>query len=52
MKMRRYNTKTIAHNGFINVDTYIRNADGGLVSENEEDGRRYILKNWVDARGV
>ena len=43
-------TKTIAHNGFINVDTYIRNADGGLVSENEEDGRRYILKNWVDAR--
>ena len=22
-------TKTIAHNGFINVDTYIRNADGG-----------------------
>lgn len=43
-------TKTIAHNGFINVDTYIRNAEGGLVSENEEDGRRYILKNWVDAR--
>lgn len=42
-------TRAVADNGFKQVDTYIRNTDGGLVTT-DEDGRRYILKNWFDGR--
>lgn len=42
-------TRAVADNGFKQVDTYIRNADGGLVTV-DEDGRRYIVKNWFDGR--
>lgn len=31
--------------GFENVDTYVRNADGKLISELAEDGRKYVVKD-------
>lgn len=42
-------TAAIADNGYRLVDTYCRNIDGNLVSV-DEDGRRYVLKNWFDGR--
>ncbi len=42
-------TAAIADNGYRLVDTYCRNTDGNLVSV-DEDGRRYVLKNWFDGR--
>lgn len=42
-------TAAIADNGYRLVDTYCRNSEGGLVSADEE-GRRYVLKNWFDGR--
>lgn len=42
-------TTAVADNGFGSVDTYIRNSSGDLVTSDEE-GRRFIVKNWFDAR--
>lgn len=42
-------TAAIADNGYRLVDTYCKNSDGNIVSV-DEDGRRYVLKNWFDAR--
>ena len=42
-------TAAIVECGFENVDTYITNKNGGIITE-DDDGRRYILKNWFDAR--
>jgi len=42
-------TAAIADNGYRLVDTYCKNADGNIVSV-DEDGRRYILKRWFDGR--
>lgn len=42
-------TQAVAENGFGIIDTYIRNSDGNLVSQDEE-GRRYVIKDWFDGR--
>ncbi len=42
-------TTAIQQCGYDLVDTYVRNNEGELVTE-DEDGRRYVLKNWYDAR--
>ena len=42
-------TRAVSENGFNGVDTYIRNAKGCLVTPDEE-GRRFILKDWFDGR--
>lgn len=39
----------VAECGFKNVDVYIRNKAEEIVSE-DEDGKRYILKRWFDAK--
>ncbi|MDO5381650.1 MAG: hypothetical protein Q4F06_02880 [Eubacteriales bacterium] len=42
-------TRALKERGFINTDTYMRNLEGGLISE-DIDGRKYVLKDWFDAR--
>ena len=42
-------TQILKSAGFGNTDTYVRNNEGQLVSQ-DEDGRRYILKDWFDAK--
>ncbi len=42
-------TKAVFEHGFEQVDTYIRNVDGKVVTA-DADGRRYVLKNWFDGR--
>lgn len=42
-------TAVIADNGYRLVDTYCKNSEGNIISA-DEDGRRYVLKNWFDAR--
>lgn len=42
-------TAAIADNGYRLVDTYCKNEEGNIISV-DEDGRRYVLKNWFDAR--
>lgn len=42
-------TRALKERGFINTDTYMRNLDGELISE-DADGRKYVLKDWFDAR--
>ena len=42
-------TRAVSENGFQQVDTYIRNAEGGLVTT-DDDGRRYVVKDWFDGR--
>src|SRR5574344_1022933 len=42
-------TKAVAGNGFSSIDTIRRNTQGELVSADDE-GRRYILKDWFDGR--
>jgi spore coat protein I len=42
-------TSAVSANGFENVDTYVRNSGGELVSADEE-GRHYVVKNWFDGR--
>ncbi len=39
----------LAEQGFGNVDFIVKNAEGNLVTEDEEH-RRYILKEWFDAK--
>ena len=41
-------TRAVSENGFLNVDTFVRNASGELITTHEEDGRKYILKNWFE----
>lgn len=41
-------TDLLCEYGYKNVDYYIRNMDGQLITEDEE-GKKYILKNWYDA---
>ena len=41
-------TRAVSENGFLNVDTFVRNASGELLTTHEEDGRKYILKNWFE----
>lgn len=42
-------TDMLCEYGFKNVDSYIRNNDGQIITE-DEDGKKYILKNWYDAQ--
>lgn len=35
--------------GYTCIDTYMRNKEGLIISE-DEDGRKYIMKNWFDAK--
>lgn len=42
-------TSLLSKVGYSCTDTYMRNNEGGLISE-DEDGRKYILKNWYDAK--
>ena len=42
-------TSLLSEAGYNSTDMYIRNKEGGLISE-DEDGRKYILKNWYDAK--
>lgn len=42
-------TSCLSRQGFDCIDTYVRNNQGNIISE-DEDGRKYILKNWFDAR--
>lgn len=42
-------TRAVADSGFDIVDTYIRNSEGGLVSQ-DDDGKRFVLKDWFDGR--
>lgn len=42
-------TQELVRNGFFNVDSCYKNMQGSLISESE-DGRKYIVKNWFDAR--
>lgn len=42
-------TRAVASNGFRQVDTYIENTEGNIISEDEE-GHHYILKRWFEAR--
>ena len=42
-------TSLLTDAGYCCTDTYVRNREGGLISE-DEDGRKYIMKNWYDAR--
>ncbi len=38
-------TSAVSEAGFEYVDTYVRNADGGIISELADEGRKYILKD-------
>lgn len=42
-------TQAVADNGFKGIDTYIRNTQGSLVTPDDE-GRRFVLKDWFDGR--
>lgn len=42
-------TSAIKQCGYDLIDTYMCNVDGEIVTT-DEDGRRYILKNWYDGR--
>lgn len=42
-------TNAVCEAGFENVDTYIRNRDGGLFTLGD-DGRKYVVKNWFVGR--
>lgn len=42
-------TSAVAEHGFSRVDTYIRSSSGELVTSDEE-GRRFVLKNWFEGR--
>lgn len=42
-------TQELVKSGFINVDSCCRNVQGNLISESD-DGRKYIVKNWFNAR--
>lgn len=42
-------TELIAKNGFTYIDTYIQNVNGEIITT-DEDGRKYYVKKWFDAR--
>lgn len=42
-------TQLLAGIGYTCVDTYMKNKEGLIISE-DEDGRKYIMKNWFDAK--
>lgn len=42
-------TQAMISYGFANVDSYVKNLDGKIITE-DKDGRRYIVKNWFEAR--
>lgn len=42
-------TELLSKTGYTCIDTYMRNKNGLLISE-DEDGRKYIMKNWFDAK--
>lgn len=42
-------TNAVSEAGFNNVDSYVRNQDGGLFTEGD-DGRKYVMKNWFGSR--
>lgn len=42
-------TTAVIRCGFKQIDSFVRNEDGELVTE-AEDGRRYVLKNWFEGR--
>lgn len=42
-------TSMVSENGFERVDTYIYNSNNELVTQ-DEDGKRYIVKNWFDGK--
>ena len=42
-------TELLSRTGYTCIDTYMRNKNGLLISE-DEDGRKYIMKNWFDAK--
>lgn len=42
-------TRAVSEKGFHKIDTYLRNTQGGLVSS-DDDGKRYVLKDWFDGR--
>lgn len=42
-------TEQIAENGFANIDTYVKNINGEILTA-DEDGRRYCVKKWFDGK--
>jgi len=41
-------TEAVAGNGFKNVDTFVKNGEGKVVTYNESDRKKYVVKNWFD----
>ncbi len=41
-------TEAIVGNGYNNVDTFVKNCDEKVVTYNESDHKKYIIKNWFD----
>ena len=42
-------TSMVSENGFGRVDTYIRSSSNELITSDEE-GKRFVVKNWFDGR--
>ena len=45
-------TEAIVGNGYNNVDTFVKNCDEKVVTYNESDHKKYIIKNWFDGTEV
>lgn len=42
-------TQALLEEGIVNTDTYIKNIEGDIFSDDSE-GHRYIVKNWYDGK--
>ena len=42
-------THALSENGFRDVDTFVRNRDGELITS-AEDGKKYVVKDWFSGR--
>lgn len=42
-------TQALLDEGIVNTDTYVKNSEGGIFV-NDNEGHRYIVKNWYDGK--